>query len=156
MAFSPEEIATKEFITSLRGYDTDEVRAFLKVIADDYRRVLHGVVEAEVEAASDTGLELKELLDQARADAERLKAETEKERRAVLAAAAKEAADLRAEASDTLEAAGRKAERLSADMSRVRDELLDTFDRLAEQIERARERVEGLTVAPPDPSFSEE
>ncbi|MCU1454719.1 MAG: DivIVA protein, partial [Acidimicrobiales bacterium] len=34
MALTPDEIAGKEFLVGLRGYDKDEVRAFLTVVAD--------------------------------------------------------------------------------------------------------------------------
>jgi DivIVA domain-containing protein len=36
---SPDEIEVKEFLVALRGYRTDEVRAFLKTIADELRSV---------------------------------------------------------------------------------------------------------------------
>jgi DivIVA domain-containing protein len=35
--FTPEEIDSKEFLITLRGYDKDEVKAFLKAVAADYR-----------------------------------------------------------------------------------------------------------------------
>ena len=35
MPFSPDEIANQEFLTSVRGYDKDEVRAFLRAVAAD-------------------------------------------------------------------------------------------------------------------------
>jgi DivIVA domain-containing protein len=38
MGFSPDEIEVKEFLVGLRGYDRDEVRSFLRAVADDYRR----------------------------------------------------------------------------------------------------------------------
>lgn len=37
MAFTPEEIETKTFIVTLRGYDRSEVRAFVSALALDYR-----------------------------------------------------------------------------------------------------------------------
>lgn len=36
MALTPEEIADKEFLIGLRGYDKDEVRAYLRTVADAY------------------------------------------------------------------------------------------------------------------------
>ena len=33
MAITPEEIASKEFLVGLRGYDKDEVRAYLQTVA---------------------------------------------------------------------------------------------------------------------------
>lgn len=34
---SPDEIAAREFVVSLRGYDRDEVHAFLNRVAEDLR-----------------------------------------------------------------------------------------------------------------------
>lgn len=39
MPFSPEEIEAKEFLTTLRGYDKDQVGEFLRAVAADYRRL---------------------------------------------------------------------------------------------------------------------
>ena len=40
MPFSPEEIETRRFLVALRGYDKDQVDAFLRELAADYREVL--------------------------------------------------------------------------------------------------------------------
>ncbi len=37
MRFTPEEIEVKEFVTRFRGYDREEVHAFLRLLADDVR-----------------------------------------------------------------------------------------------------------------------
>jgi DivIVA domain-containing protein len=42
----PEEIEGKEFLVSLRGYDKDEVRGFLREVAADYRKLAQGQGEA--------------------------------------------------------------------------------------------------------------
>lgn len=39
MALVPEEIAGKQFIVGLRGYDRDEVQAFLRAVAEELRRL---------------------------------------------------------------------------------------------------------------------
>ncbi len=39
MAIAPEKIADQEFQVGLRGYDRDQVRKFLSLVADDYRAV---------------------------------------------------------------------------------------------------------------------
>ena len=36
MSLTPDEIAAKEFLVGLRGYDKDEVRAFLQTVAAAY------------------------------------------------------------------------------------------------------------------------
>lgn len=62
MAMSPEEIAEREFLVGLRGYDKDEVRDFLTVVAEDYRSVLESATAppdqagaADVDTAAQPG-----------------------------------------------------------------------------------------------------
>jgi len=40
MAFRPDEIATKRFVTRWRGFDRGDVQDFLRVVAGDYRDLL--------------------------------------------------------------------------------------------------------------------
>ena len=40
MPFTPEEIVSKRFLPRARGYDRDEVHAFLRAVAADYRATL--------------------------------------------------------------------------------------------------------------------
>src|SRR5438270_13208084 len=40
MPFRPDEIAVKEFLVRARGYDREEVAAFLRAVAADYREAL--------------------------------------------------------------------------------------------------------------------
>jgi DivIVA domain-containing protein len=40
MPFTPEDIAVKQFLVRARGYDRDEVAAFLRAVAADYRQAL--------------------------------------------------------------------------------------------------------------------
>ena len=40
MAFRPDDIAVKEFLVRARGYDREEVAAFLRAVAADYRQAL--------------------------------------------------------------------------------------------------------------------
>jgi len=42
MPFAPHEIENKKFVVALRGYATDEVDAFLRAVAADYKSVLDG------------------------------------------------------------------------------------------------------------------
>jgi DivIVA domain-containing protein len=39
MTFAPDDIEIKEFVPTLRGYDRTEVRAFLRAVAEDVRRL---------------------------------------------------------------------------------------------------------------------
>lgn len=40
MPFAPHEIENKRFVVALRGYQTEEVDAFLRAVAADYRDAL--------------------------------------------------------------------------------------------------------------------
>lgn len=53
---TPEEISSREFLVSLRGYDRDEVAAFLRQVAEEQARLLQRVeeLERELEAARRT------------------------------------------------------------------------------------------------------
>jgi DivIVA domain-containing protein len=54
MRFTPEEIEVKEFVTRFRGYDREEVQAFLRLLADDVRRL---GVEPQLDRSSEVQLE---------------------------------------------------------------------------------------------------
>ncbi len=51
MRFTPEEIETKQFLSTLRGFDKDEVGMFLRAVAADYRKALARAERAEAEVA---------------------------------------------------------------------------------------------------------
>ena len=55
MPFSPEEIEGKQFISTLRGFDKDEVSMFLRAVAADYRKALVRADEAEEKLRRLTG-----------------------------------------------------------------------------------------------------
>ena len=46
MPFQPEDIAVKQFLVRARGYDRDEVAAFLRAVAADYRQALDALETA--------------------------------------------------------------------------------------------------------------
>jgi DivIVA domain-containing protein len=46
MPFRPDDIAVKEFLVRARGYDREEVAAFLRAVAADYRQALASLEEA--------------------------------------------------------------------------------------------------------------
>src|SRR3954453_1858259 len=78
MPFSPDEIQNKEFMTTLRGYDKDEVQAFLGAVAGDYRSALEtrGTAPASFESL---GQEVGSILQAAKDSATRLTVESERE-----------------------------------------------------------------------------
>lgn len=121
MPFAPHEIENKRFVTALRGYSTDEVDAFLRVVAADYRNALDEIPAARAEAA-------------------KIRAAAEREAAKIRAAAVEQAnvAELRAdaladaagiraraeqEAADVRDAASRAAEAAQAEIGRQADEL---------------------------------
>src|SRR5436853_1174566 len=77
MPFQPEDIARKQFLVRARGYDRDEVAAFLRAVAADYEQALEARAELETDAerrAVDlleaASLRLEELAERERAVAE--------------------------------------------------------------------------------------
>ncbi len=53
MALTPEEIGEKEFLVGLRGYDKDEVRAFLQQVSAEVRRAAEAAETAAETATPD-------------------------------------------------------------------------------------------------------
>lgn len=51
MPIPADEIATKQFLTALRGYDRADVDAFLQVVAAEQRRLLARIEELEQPAS---------------------------------------------------------------------------------------------------------
>jgi DivIVA domain-containing protein len=51
MPASPEELESERFLVALRGYDKDEVDAFLKEVATDQRQLLQRLEKASHTAA---------------------------------------------------------------------------------------------------------
>jgi DivIVA domain-containing protein len=116
--FAPHEIENKRFVVALRGYQTDEVDAFLRAVAADYRAALEAALDGSQPA--DLIAEIERVHASAREAAE-------DEARQVRAAAEREAAQLRAtvesEASAFYEEIARQATELQAVERRVRDQL---------------------------------
>ncbi len=42
MPLFPEDIENKSFLITLRGYDKDEVRAFLRQVAEEFKAAMDG------------------------------------------------------------------------------------------------------------------
>jgi DivIVA domain-containing protein len=122
MPFAPHEIENKRFVVALRGYSTDEVDAFLRAVAADYRVALER--EAPQNGRETQSVELVAEIDRVLSST---REEAEEEARRIVAAARTEAADLRAavelEAEAFYEEIGRQATELQAIERRVRDQL---------------------------------
>jgi DivIVA domain-containing protein len=133
MPFAPHEIENKRFVVALRGYQTDEVDAFLRAVAADYRAALE-IAQSNTRSQRETNPELianierfwsaREVADQ---EAAGLRAAAEEEAAVIRAAAEREVAEMRAvverEAEAFYEEVARQATELQAVERRVRDQL---------------------------------
>ncbi|MDQ3895717.1 MAG: DivIVA domain-containing protein, partial [Actinomycetota bacterium] len=126
MPLSPQEIENKRFLVALRGYDKEEVDAFLRAVAESHAEALHALEQArngQVPAAADDPFDdlRDDVAEMARVAGEAIReVRTAADRRAEEARAVAEAdaARVRAEAAEELEA----AKGLRADMEeRARD-----------------------------------
>jgi len=121
MPFAPHEIENKRFVTALRGYSTDEVDAFLRVVAADYRNALDEIPAsraeaAEIRAAADREAARIRAAAVEQANVAELRADALADAAAIRARAEREAAEIR-------DAAIRAAETASAEIGRQADEL---------------------------------
>lgn len=101
MAFTPEEINGKEFFITLRGYDKDEVRAFLSALAEEHQQLLQRAqVEGQASNASyeSLGRGVGSVLEAANKAAEDMRREAEAEAEGVKRKAAADAAQVGAQA----------------------------------------------------------
>ena len=148
MAFTAEEIETKEFLVGLRGYDKAEVDAFLRAVAVDFRDL-----ERKAKAASDGASA------PATTPVEAPPATTDEfvnigEEVAAVLRAAKEAgsgitAAARAEAAKITAAAEREAQRIVAGANQAAEETLEGANRTREDMEAraaaSLQRAKGLS-----------
>jgi DivIVA domain-containing protein len=121
MPFAPHEIENKRFVVALRGYQTDEVDAFLRAVAADYRAALEESQNGNRQAASNeivAGIE--RVLGSGREASEQEAAE-------IRAAAKRDAAEIRA-------AVEREAEAVYAEIARQATELQEIERRVRDQL----------------------
>jgi DivIVA domain-containing protein len=123
MPFAPHEIEHKKFVVALRGYQTDEVDAFLRAVAADYRALLEEGSAPEPARSEPTSVlaEIERVMGTAREQAEHEAAEI---RRAAEADADAIRAAANAEAEAVFTEIARQAEELHRVETRVRDQLL--------------------------------
>lgn len=117
MPFAPHEIENKRFVVALRGYQTDEVDAFLRAVAADYRAALEN---GNQQASNEIVAGLERVLGSGRENAEH-------EAEEIRAAAERDAAEIRAAVESEAEAVyaeiARQATELQEIERRVRDQL---------------------------------
>ena len=157
MRLTPLDVQNHQFARSLRGYDTDEVHSFLRIVAED----LEGVVresellrqrvrelESRVEEMEAREGALRDTLVTAQAVSEDLRRTAAKEAEITLAEA-----EVKAE--KILDAAHRRVARLAEDIREMRQ--LRT--RLAASVRAAIEThlalLEGLAADPPEEALLE-
>jgi DivIVA domain-containing protein len=149
-ALTPEEIRKADFSVALRGYDRQEVEAFLQDIAEEV-----GILkEASERAYQATGERLGELLQHSKDLADQLLADAQSEAATLVQDAASEAAELR-ESADSYakqvrqqvddEAAGSRARADQAFAARI-SEADSTVRELNIAEAQTRERISALRI----------
>jgi cell division initiation protein len=136
--FSPEEIESKEFLITLRGYDKDEVQAFLRAVAADYRS-LADTSRAPVPVSTSNpfeslGEEVGTVLKVARESANALRQKAEDEAGAARRRAEEESAALRNAASAAAKRLTEEAERHAIEVRAAAER--EAGDRLRETARR--------------------
>lgn len=147
-AISAEGITTREFPTRLRGYDRDEVDAFLAVIAEEFSHLLTKISPIDEDKPFEQlGAEAGRLLELAREAAATLEAETAADlagrRRQLeeeIAAARKETEDRRAEIERD---AARIVSEAEAEAAQTIEQAQKQKEMLVAEAEHLRERSEG-------------
>lgn len=141
MPFRPDEIADKEFLVGLRGYDKDEVRSFLRLVAEQVATAgtpIPAPPQAAVSAPSPTapaatewanlGDEIAAVLRTAHEQAAALRADAELEVRGQRQQAEAAGASTRAEAAAFAEATRAEAEQhrttAAGDLVKAREQAL--------------------------------
>ena len=147
---TPEDIETASFTIAIRGYDKQEVEAFLADIAD-HVRVL---AEASGSAYVDLGEEMGELLQHARNSADEMTTRAQEEATAVRAQVDAEIADKRREADEYVR---RSNEDITDEIKQMREGAEEQARAIIEDAQRrivtlqseeveARERIRGLRM----------
>jgi DivIVA domain-containing protein len=128
MPLTPEEIKGHTFRVNLRGYDRDEVDAFVQRIAADYEAAIAAIASA-ADPYGSVGQEVSTVLRTAKESAERLRRDTDEEVKALRQRAVDEAAEAKRraaeEAAATLEQAREKAIRLTTEAERHSTEAVE-------------------------------
>jgi DivIVA domain-containing protein len=141
MPFAPHEIENKRFVVALRGYATQEVDAFLRAVAADYR--------AALERADHPGGPGPELL----AEIERVmltsRERADEDATAIRVAAEREAAEIRAAANAEAEAVYAQIARQAEQMQRLEADLRDRLHALDHAVREGKQALGGLSSLVP-------
>jgi cell division initiation protein len=165
---SPEAIEKTDFPTSLRGYDKEEVDAYLRMVAAEHRKLLEASRTART--GSDKpyhrlGEDVGELLQHAKDSSDRLKERAEEDAARVREEAKKVAKETkekaRKDAKEIREAAHYEASERIKDAQRGVDELRKTEAAISERLEEMRaglravlEQLDGAAAADEAPKLT--
>jgi DivIVA domain-containing protein len=167
---SADDVASRNFATSFRGYAEAEVRSFLKRVADDLaaarereHELVGAIDELEARLASPRPLDEKELLDalgeetarllrNAREAAEDIRQKSEERAARIVEEAQADAQRLRHEAAEILAVRTREAEDAASEVQRQVDERVTAMradaERLAEELHlRAQQEADAIVEA---------
>ena len=148
----PQEIEAKEFFIALRGYDRDEVDAYLREIAEEHRRVLdeletRAVPTADEDPYAHLGAEVTNILRTARDSAASIVADAERDAEELALSAQIDADDIRTraqrEAEEIRNAAHGEAEAIVA----AAKERADAMNAEAEALRATAQQEVEATVA---------
>lgn len=156
MPASPQEIANREFFSAKDGYDKDEVRAFLGVMARDQRALRERIesLENQDDTLDGIGNEISVVLQNASQAAETVTGEAEARAAEVRARAEDEAGLLRQATADSTDRLKEEAEQYAYDVRTAaeraaRDQQVQTADRVGRLLageSTVRERLYSLEV----------
>ena len=165
MPVSPDDIERKEFDQGMRGYDKDQVRAFLNEVAADYRaalrlgnyeavgeevgRILQTVNDSAAALRSKATSEAEEILARAEADARQLKDGAQEDATKLRNQAEVEARGLREHTDQQVKELVDEAEKRVQDMIREADQRVETLRQaerdLRGRLDRAREMLTSIS-----------
>lgn len=112
MAFTPEEIEQKEFLNGLRGYEKEEVRAFLEAVATDQKRLTEELARLKSRSTDPmemVGQEVGAVLKSAQDTAALLETKARKESEALVSQAQQRAEQMLSEAQERVSSMTSKA-----------------------------------------------
>jgi DivIVA domain-containing protein len=139
MPFAPHEIENKRFVVALRGYQTDEVDAFLRAVAADYRAALEGSQNGKEPAtSSELVADIERVLGSSREAAEREAAE-------IRAAAERDATQIRAAVDSEAEACYAEIARQATELQEIERRVRDQLYALERTVSEGKHTISGLT-----------
>jgi cell division initiation protein len=166
MPFAPHEIENKRFVVALRGYQTDEVEAFLRSVAADYAALLAELtgsstpqqlvadIERVMRSARDSvEHDAAEIRAAAVAEATQLRAAAEAEAAAVRAAAEREASALREATQQEAEACFEEITRQAEQLHKLENALWSRMHALEHTVMEARQTLTHLSELNPMPAL---